>query len=115
MINKQEIKKHEINQQDRLLDYLRGIPNNEKDHAFEKQMLNDPFTADALEGLYGQMSNVQIEETQKKLNSFINQRIKNKKHRKNQLLSFPIWIMLLSAILLLISIAGFIIIKLLKD
>ena len=100
--------------QESMLDYLQGDNSNLKNHDFEQSLLNDSFIGDALDGLYGKLDNNELKGVQSNLNSFIKKRLSKEKYKVKKNISFPIWITLIAIILLLISIAGYVIVSLLE-
>jgi hypothetical protein len=97
--------------QEIMVDYLIGNNATLQKHEIEDAMMNDPFISDAIEGLYGNFNNQELNIVKNKLNNFISNKVRNQKYRSNKTLSFPLWIVFLSIVLLLISIAGYVIIR----
>ena len=100
--------------QESMLNYLQGNKTEFQKHEMEKALMNDQFTSDAIEGLLGKMNTLELNEVQKNINTYIIHRTKNKKRSATKRLSFPMWIVLLSIIVILVSVAGYALIALLK-
>ena len=94
-----------------LIDYLKGNNALLQQHETEEMLMSDPFISDALEGLYGKLNNKELNKVQNKLNNFIDYRIKKQKKKTNKIVLFPLWIVLLSVVLLLISLAGYVLVR----
>ena len=111
------MKKKEVNNsaesksQEIMINYLKGNNAELHNHETENALMNDPFTADAIEGLYGKLNPQELSKIEHNINHYITQRIKNQKTRTNKIISFPLWLVLLSVILLLISIGGYLMIR----
>ena len=101
--------------QEIMVDYLVGNNTALEKHEIEDAMMNDPFISDAIDGLYGNFNNQELRQVENKLNNFISNRVKSQKNKPNKVLLFPLWIVLLSIILLLISIAGYIVIRIMLE
>ncbi len=101
--------------QEEMVDYLIGKDSALQKHESEDALMNDPFMADAIEGLYGNFNDQELNQVKNKLNNFISNKVKNQKNRSTKAISFPLWIVLLSIVLLLISIAGYILIRFMLD
>ena len=93
-----------------MIEYLKGNKA-ALQHETEEKLMSDPFISDALEGLYGKLNNNELNKVQNKLNNFIDHRIKKQKKKANKIILFPLWIVLLSIVLLLISIAGYVLVR----
>jgi|688.fasta_scaffold2007763_1 hypothetical protein len=97
--------------QEIMVDYLIGNNASLQKYEVEDAMMKDPFISDAIEGLYGNLNNQELDQVKNKLNNFISNKVRNQKYKANKPLSFPLWIVLLSFVLLVISIAGYVIIR----
>lgn len=97
--------------QEMMVDYLIGKDAALQKHETEDILMNDPFVADAIEGLYGNFNDQELNQVKNKLNNFISNKVKNQKNKLHKTLSFPLWIVLLLIILLLISITGYVLIR----
>lgn len=98
-----------------LPDYLEGKLTDEEQWNLEEQMNNDMAFSDAIEGLKSIENPSEILPIQQIINQAIITRISKKKKSKfNAPFFFPTWIFLLTAVLLTIAIAGFIVIRFLK-
>ena len=93
-----------------MIEYLKGNKA-ALQHETEEKLMSDPFISDALEGLHGKLNNNELNKVQNKLNNFIDHRIKKQKKKANKIILFPLWIVLLSIVLLLISIAGYVLVR----
>ena len=111
MKNKDLNDKTNSKSQEIMVDYLIGNNTASQKHEAEYAMMNDPFISDAIEGLYGNFNNQELNQVETKLNNFISNRVISQKTKPKKILTFPIWIVLLSVLLLLISIAGYVIIR----
>jgi hypothetical protein len=101
--------------QEMMVEYLIGKNAALQKHEAEDTLMNDPFVADAIEGLYGNFNDQELNQVKNKLNSFISNKVRNPKNRSNKTISFPLWIVLLSIVLLLISIVGYVLIRFMLD
>ncbi len=94
-----------------LLKYLQEELNNEQQHEFEKNLLNSPFYSDAVEGLESLKNknsiDFDIEQLQQSLKKQIQDHKKKKKKRKIKELPF---IILITAIVLLLCVLAFIVV-----
>jgi hypothetical protein len=98
-----------------LPDYLAGKLTDEEQWNLEEQMNNDIAFSDAIEGLKSIENPAEIAPIQQIINQAIITRISKKKKSKfTAPLFYPTWIFLLTAVLLIIAIAVFIVILLLK-
>lgn len=98
-------RRHDIEQ------YLRGELNPAEMHALEKEALNDPFLAEALEGVeQAGKDNFLFDLHQ--LNRSVHDRTRKRKTRSVRMWGWPTGI---AATLLLIAVSGYLVVSLLKD
>jgi len=98
-------------EQDKLLDYLsKNLPDAEA-HDIEKQMADDPFMNDAIEGLneFKDIKNVGIHVNQ--LNHELKKQLDKKKKRKVRRLKDQPWVYFAIILLLLLIIISYVLIK----
>ncbi len=100
--------------QESMLNYLQGNKTEFQKHEMEKALMNDQFVSDAIEGLLGKMNIPELNDVHKNIDTYIINRTKNKKRSPTKRLSFPMWIVLLSIIVILVSVAGYVLIVLLN-
>jgi hypothetical protein len=105
------IRTTDSNSPEMMIEYLKGNNAALQQHETEEKLMSDPFISDALEGLYGKLNNNELNKVQNKLNNFIDHRIKKQSKKANKIILFPVWIVLLSIVLLLISIAGYVLVR----
>jgi hypothetical protein len=99
--------------QDALLQYLKGKLAPERQHELEKQMLDNDFHADALEGLQHFNSSHQVQAMVEQLNQDLKKKTLKKKafRQKLQLKNEP-WLLTTLVIILLLVVISFIVIYL---
>ena len=105
----------EVDQQT-LLKYLEGKLSSEEQHEVEKNMLEDEFEADALEGLQDFTNKAKISALVEQLNQDIQKKTKKKKnlvHKREAKLE-P-WLLIAIVLILLIVVIGFVIIWKMKN
>ena len=99
-------------EQDKLLDYLnRNLPAHEA-HEVEKQMADDPFMNDAVEGLEKFNNKKDLSLYVDQLNRNLKQQLKKKRDRraKRKLKEQP-WLYFTIALLLILLVIGYVIVK----
>ena len=99
-------------EQEKLLEYLNEhLPDAEK-HALEKQMSDDDFINDAVEGLQAVKNKEQISEVINQLNADLKKQTDKKKQRKlKRKLPNQSWVYYTIMLLLLLMIVGYIVVK----
>jgi anti-sigma factor RsiW len=101
--------------QETLLKYLQGKLSAEEQHEVEKSLLNDPFEAEAVEGL----QNIQDKEQIQKLVAQLNRDLKKKTVRKKRTLfthdaKVEPWLLMTVVFILLLVIIAFLVIYRMK-
>ena len=101
--------------QDTLLKYLQGQLSADEQHEVEKSLLDDPFEADAMEGLQNIQDKTQIRELVGQLNRDLTKKTSRKKRRlfKREAKVEP-WLLMTVVFILLLAIIAFIIIYRMK-
>ena len=94
-----------------VINYLNGKLSDAERHSLESTLMGDDFGADALEGLQQLNNSPEISIVHNNLNRFINRKITKKKLSQKTAIGFPMWIILLIAVLLTITILGYLIIS----
>ena len=101
--------------EDELIKYLEGKLSEEEKYAFEKKTADSEFVNDALEGLTQfkskQQLNDYVEQLNKKLHDQLDQR---KKRKEKRTMKDQPWIMIAVLIILTLTIAAFVVVKMLK-
>lgn len=99
-------------EQDKLLDYLnKQLPNTEA-HEVEKQMADDPFVNDAVEGLSSFNNKKDLSAYVNQLNHDLQRQIQKKKTRKEKRkLKDEPWVYFSIILLLLLCILGYVLVK----
>lgn len=111
--NYKEILSHLSSQvdQETLLLYLQGKLSDEKKHELEKQLTQDEFNSDALEGLEAMKDKEQIQYMVEMLNRDLRKKTeKKKKLREKMKIQYQPWIYVSILILLLLIILSYIVI-----
>ena len=101
--------------QETLLKYLEGKLSAEEQHELEKNTLDDAFEADALEGLRDFSNKAKIAGLVDQLNQDLSKKTKKKKdlpHRRQ--VKIEPWLLISIALILLIAIIGFVLIRKMK-
>jgi len=97
--------------QETLLLYLQGKLSAEQQHEVEKQMMEDDFDADALEGLEGMKDPKKLQGVLDQLNYDLKQKTLKKKKRRSKLeLNLDPWIVVTVLVVLILVIISFFII-----
>lgn len=99
-------------EQERLLDYLHHNLSDESQHAFERNMEEDEFMSDAVEGLQEIKNQQHLQSLVQRLNNDLKKQISKKKKRKSQRkINEQPWVYFTIILLLLLIIIAFIVIK----
>ena len=102
---------HDI-EQDKLLEYLNNNLSDKDAHELEKQMADDDFMNDAVEGLENFSEKKDIAAYVEKLNQDLHKQLDKKKKRKDKRkFKDQPWLYLTIVILLLLLAIGFIVVK----
>ena len=96
-------------EQDKLLEYLNSHMSQEEKHAFEKELMDDQFADEALEGLDQVKDKAALSAFVEQMNSKLNKELKKKKKRKN--LQLPPSTYFAIIIILLIAIITYLVMK----
>ena len=101
--------------QDALMKYLQGKLTDEEQQKVEKNLLDDPFEADAMEGLQNIQDKAQIKELVGQLNRDLRKKTSRKKRRlfKREAKVEP-WLLMTVVFILLLAIIAFIVIYRMK-
>lgn len=98
--------------QQKLKDYFSGKLSSAEQHEVEKWMMENPFEADALEGLRSVQSEQKIHATVNQLNKHLHNYLQDKKNkRRRKLSSSNNWAYLAVFIILLLIIMAYLIIR----
>lgn len=101
--------------QDTLLKYLQGQLSADEQHEVEKSLLDDPFEADAMEGLQGVQDKTQIKELVAQLNRDLKKKTSRKKRRLfSREAKVEPWLLMAVVFILLLAIIAFIVIYRMK-
>jgi len=101
--------------QDTLLKYLQGQLSADEQHEVEKSLLDDPFEADAMEGLQNIQDKTQITELVGQLNRDLTKKTSRKKRRLfKREAKVESWLLMTVVFILLLAIIAFIIIYRMK-
>lgn len=98
--------------QETLLLYLQGKLSAEQQHEIEKQMLQDDFEADAMEGLSGIDDKEKIRLMVDQLNHDLRKKTTAKKNKRRKILHIEPWIIITIIAILLVAIISFFVIYL---
>lgn len=97
--------------QETLLLYLQGKLSDDKKHELEKQLLENEFAGDALEGLQEIKDKQQISYMVDMLNRDLKKKTEKKKRQREKLkISYPPWLLISVLILLLLIVLSYFII-----
>lgn len=101
--------------QETLLKYLQGHLSSEEQHEVEKNLLDDAFEADAVEGLQTMQNKQQISSLVEQLNRDLKKKTTRKKgwKRKREVKLEP-WLLLAIILILLLAVVAFVVIYRLK-
>ena len=104
----------ELNEQ--LMNYLNGNLSDEEAQTIEKQMGDDAFVKDALDGLQQFSSNKKLDEYVRTLNQNLQQQLAIKKEKRwKRKLDHPSWILLATVIILLLCVLAYVVIEFVKN
>lgn len=99
-------------EQEKLLEYINEHMSAEEKHAFEKQMNDDEFVNDAVEGLQSMPNKAALEQLVSQMNKDLSRQISKKKKRKQKrALPDQPWLYYTIITLLLLVVIAYIIIK----
>lgn len=101
-------RKHDIER------YLRGELSSEEMHALEKEALNDPFLAEALEGVEQAGPDNFLYDLHT-IRRSVHDRLRSKSRKKNNVVRIWAWTGAIAATLLLIAVSGFIVLTLIRE
>ena len=94
--------------QETLLLYLQGKLSAEQQHELEKQMMDEDFESDALEGLENFKDKARLTELVGQLNSDLRKKTEKKKKRRNKLeLKIEPWLLFTVIVVLLLIVISF--------
>ena len=97
---------------EKLLEYLKGRLPEEQHHELEKQLLDDEFNAEALEGLQEFRDKEQLQYMVEMLNRDLKKKTeKNKKRREKMKIKDQPWLYMSILILILLLVMSYIVIK----
>lgn len=98
--------------QETLLKYLQGKLSAEEQHEVEKNVIDDEFEADALEGLQDFSNKAKIASLVEQLNQDLKKKTEKKNKRVHKrVVSVEPWLLITIVIILLIAVISFFIIK----
>jgi hypothetical protein len=98
--------------QEALLQYLQGRLPDEKKHELEKQLVDNEFAADALEGLTEIKDKQQIQYMVEALNRDLKKKLEKKKQRRAKLqLKQEPWLYIAIIIVIILAIISYIVVK----
>lgn len=101
-------RKHDIER------YLRGELSSEEMHALEREALNDPFLAEALEGVEQAGPDNFLYDLHT-IRRSVHDRLRSKSRKKNNVVRIWAWSGAIAATLLLIAVSGFIVLTLIRE
>jgi len=105
----------ELNEE-QLLRYLQGDTTGEDAHLIEKQMADDAFVNDAIEGLQSFKSPIKLDEYVSQLNKKLQQQLDAKKQKKEKReIKHMGWIILAVVIILVLCVLGYVVIHMLHE
>ncbi|HEY0355019.1 MAG TPA: hypothetical protein VGC29_02375 [Flavisolibacter sp.] len=98
--------------QEVLMQYLQGKLSAEQQHELEKQMMDNDFDSDALEGLQGFKNKKDINQLVEQLNRDLKKRTEKKKRRRQKLnYQLEPWIIIAVVMILILAIIAFLVIR----
>ena len=98
--------------QEVLMLYLQGKLSAEQQHEVEKQMMDNDFDADALEGLQGFKNKKDINQLVEQLNRDLKKRTEKKKLRRQKLnYQLESWIIIAVVMILILAVIAFLVIR----
>lgn len=99
-------------EQDKLLQYLNRNMSNAEQHAFEKQLIDDEFMNDAVEGLESIEDKKKIGILVQQMNTGLKKQLKKKKDRKQKRkITEQPWLYFSIILILLLIITAYLVIK----
>ena len=105
----------ELNEE-QLLSYLQGKTSGEDAHLVEKQMADDAFVNDAIEGLQSFKSTKNLNEYVNQLNKKLQQQLEAKKQKKEKReIKHLGWIILAVIIILVLCVLGYVVIHMARE
>jgi hypothetical protein len=105
----------ELNEE-QLLNYLQGNTSADEAHLVEKQMADDAFVNDAIEGLQAIKSPKKLDEYVSQLNKKLQQQLDAKKQKKEKReIKHMGWIILAVIIILVLCVLGYVVIHMLHE
>ena len=97
--------------QETLLKYLEGKLSSEQQHELEKNLLNDDFEADAIEGLQNIKDKQKIPALVEQLNLELKKKTaRQKRWREKKDVKLELWLLLAVVLVLLLAIIGYLVI-----
>lgn len=98
--------------QETLLLYLQGKLTAEKQHEVEKQMLDNDFDADAMEGLQNFRNKRDINELVLQLNAGLKKKTEKKnRFRKKLTISLDPWMIIAIVMILILAVIGYVLVR----
>src|SRR5687768_17553486 len=94
--------------------YLRGELSPAEMHALEKEALNDPFLAEALEGVEQTGTDNFLYDLHR-INRSVHDRSRRRSTKNNKTIRMWGWTSAIAATVLLVAVSGFLVINILKD
>lgn len=99
-------------EQEKMLNYLNGNMSDAEQHDFEKNINEDDFMLDAVEGLEGLKSNIELPYIVQELNKGLKQQIDQKKKRKDKRkIKEQPWIYFSILLILLLAVVAYLVIR----
>ena len=106
---------HSDTDQQTLLNYLQGKLSAEQQHELEKNLLDDEFEAEALEGLQQINDKKNISALVESLNIDLKKKTtKKKKWRQRREIKLDFWLLLTIVLILVLAIVGYLIIHMMR-
>ena len=101
---------------EQLMNYLQGKLSGEELHDIEKQIADDAFVKDAIDGLQQFSSNKKLDQYVRTLNQNLQQQLALKKQRKwKRNLHNPSWIIMATVIILLLCVLAYVVISFVRE
>jgi HEAT repeat protein len=98
--------------QETLIQYLQGTLTEEKKHQLEKQLVDNEFASDALEGLSEIKDKQQIQYMVEMLNRDLKKKLEKRKRRREKLaIRLEPWILITIIIVILLIIISYVVVK----
>ncbi|RYY46763.1 MAG: hypothetical protein EOO06_13810 [Chitinophagaceae bacterium] len=98
-------------EQEKLLEYLNRSLTPEEQHDLEKQLNDDPFASDAMEGLSEMEAPDRISLMVYQLNKNLKLQLEKKKKRKKKAITETPWLYYSFLFLLIVAVIGYLVIK----